>query len=89
MAYSVLAKLKAEGSLRNCSITVSDKDSLRRHRTIFGRDITGFTRSGIELKGGETGNERLSVPIESVQEIKVGRTTVFRKKKRIERIYPR
>jgi hypothetical protein len=89
MAYSVLAKLKAEDSLRSCSITVSDRDSLRRHRTLFGRDITGFTRSSVEVKGGETGHENLSVSMESILEIKVGRRTVYRKKKRIVRIYPR
>jgi hypothetical protein len=89
MAYDLLSKLKADGTLGGCSITISDNYSLRGRRTIFGRDITGFTRSSIELKGGETGNERLTVPIESIHEIKVGRITVFRKKKRIERIYPR
>jgi hypothetical protein len=89
MPYPVLAKLKAEGSLRNCSITVSDNCSIRRHRTIFGRDISGFTRSGIELRGGETGHERISVPMESVREIRAGARVVYRKKKRIVRIYPR
>jgi hypothetical protein len=89
MAFDVLNRLKADKSLRSCSIIISDKDSQRGHRTVFGRDITGFTRSSIELKGGETGNERLSIRMESVQEIRVGRTAVYRKKKRIERVYPR
>ena len=89
MAYDLLSRLMADGSIGECSITVSDNGSLRRHRTIFGRDITRFTRSGIELSGGETGHERLTVPIESVQEIKSGRRIVFARKKRIERIYPR
>jgi uncharacterized protein (UPF0248 family) len=89
MAYSVLNKLKSEGVLRNCSITVSDSDSFRRHKTIFGRDVVRITVSGIELLGGETGHESLSVPINSVQEIRSGGRVVYRKKKRIERIYPR
>jgi len=89
MAYSVLAKLKAEGPLRNCSITVSDRDSLRRHKTFFGRDITRITRSGIEFRGGETGHEKLAVPMESVVQIELYGKILYRKKKRIKRIYPR
>jgi uncharacterized protein (UPF0248 family) len=89
MVFDVLNRLKAEGSLKGCSITVSDKNALRKHRTLFGRDISRITRSGIEFRGGETGHERLSIPMESVQEIRTGARTVYRKKKRIERIYPR
>jgi len=89
MAYDLFIRMKVDGSLMNCSITVSDRDSLRKHTTIFGRDITGFTRSSIELRGGETGHERISIPMESVQEIRLRSQVLYRKKKRIERIYPR
>jgi len=89
MTYDVLIKLKAQGLLDGCSIAVSDKDSMRRHRTILGRDIARVTRSSIEFRGGETGHEILSVPIESILEIEYGGKVIYRKKKRIERIYPR
>jgi hypothetical protein len=88
MAYDVLNRLKA-GMLRHCSIVVSDKNALRKHRTLFGRDITSITRSGIEFRGGETDHEKLAVPMESVEEIELKGRTVYRKKKRIKRIYPR
>ncbi|MCX6814307.1 MAG: hypothetical protein NTY20_01485 [Candidatus Aenigmarchaeota archaeon] len=89
MAYDVLNRLKADGMLRHCSIVVSDKNALRKHKTLFGRDISGFTRLCIQFRGGETHQEILSVPMESVQEIRLGKKAVFAKKKRIERIYPR
>jgi len=89
MAYDLLSKLKADGTLCSCSIVVSDKDSLRNSRTVFGRDIKRITTSRIELLGGETGQETLSVPMDSVQEIRLKSQVLYRKKKRIERIYPR
>ena len=89
MAYDFLNRLKADGMLRQCSIVVSDKNALRKHRTLFGRDITSITRSGIEFRGGETGHEKLAVPMESVEEIELKGRAVYRKKKRIKRIYPR
>ncbi len=89
MAFDVLNRLKADRLLGGCSITVSDESSLRKRRTLFGRDVARITRSWIELRGGETGHERLSVPMESVEEIHCEGRLVFRKKKRIKRIYPR
>ena len=89
MAYDLLSKLKADGTLSGCSIVVSDKDSLRNSRTVFGRDIRRITTSRIELLGGETGHERFSIPMDSIQEIRLRNRVIYRKKKRIERIYPR
>lgn len=89
MAYDFLNRLKADGMLRHCSIVVSDKNAMRKHKTLFGRDITSITRSGIEFRGGETDHEKLAVPMESIEEIELKGRTVYRKKKRIKRIYPR
>lgn len=89
MAYDVLNRLKSDRLLGECSITISDKSALRKRRTLFGRDITRITRSGIKFRGGETGHEMLSVPMESVEQIELDGRTVYRRKKRIVRIYPR
>jgi uncharacterized protein (UPF0248 family) len=89
MVYNILNKLLVEGRLKSCSITVSQKDVVGGRKMIFGRDISRVTRSSIEYLGGETGYEKLSAPLNSVLEIEVDGRTVFRKKKRIEKIYPR
>ena len=89
MAHSILNKLRSEGKLGSCSIIISDEGSLRKRRTVFGRDVTGLSRSSIEFRGGETGHERTAIPIDSVEEIECDGTVLFRKKRRIDRIYPR
>jgi hypothetical protein len=89
MAYDLLNRLKSEGSLGACSLLISDPGSLRKTRNVFGRDIRRITLSRIEFLGGETGHETLSVPMDSILEIECGGRILFRKKKRIERIYPR
>jgi len=89
MVYDLLSKLKLDGSLGECSITVSDKRALRKQRTLFGRDIIRITTSRIEMLGGETGHERLSIPLDKIQEICFRSQVIYRKKKRIERIYLR
>ncbi len=89
MARDLLNKLKAEGSLKECSILVSDDSSLRNTRRVFGRDVTRLNLSRIEFRGGETGHERLAVPMEAVIEIEREGQVLYRKKKRIVKIYPR
>ena len=89
MVYSVLNKLLAEGRLKLCSITVFHKGAIGNRKTVFGREISRITRSRIEYIGGESGYEKLGIPLESVMEIEVDGKTVFRKKKRIKKIYPR
>jgi uncharacterized protein (UPF0248 family) len=89
MAYNILSKLLAEGRLKSCSVAVFHRGATGNRKTLFGRDITGITRSHIEHAGGETGYERLKTPMESVMEIEAGGRTVFRRKKTIKRIYPR
>lgn len=89
MVYDVLNKLFLEGRLKKCSITVSHKGAVRNIDRIYGRDITGVTRSCIQYLGGETGYEKLSAPLESVLEIEISGKVVFNRKKRIKNIYPR
>jgi uncharacterized protein (UPF0248 family) len=89
MAYDILKKLLAEGRLKSCSITAFQKGAAGNRRTVFGREISGVTRSRIIYAGGETGYERLSIPLESILEIEVDGRTVFRRRERIKRIYPR
>jgi hypothetical protein len=89
MSRDLLRKLQIEGSLKKCSILIPDDSMPRKSRRIFGRDITGINLSRIDFNGGETGHETLSIPIGSVLEIERGGRILYRKKKRIERIYPR
>lgn len=89
MVYSILSKLMAEGRRESCSISVFRRGTPGDRMTVFGRDISRITRSRIEYSGGETGYERLIVPLESVMEIEAGGRIIFRRKKAIKRIYPR
>jgi hypothetical protein len=89
MAYDVLSKLKAEGRLFDCVIEVADESLPGKKKAVFGKDVIELSRSNILFLGGETGHERISVPIESVLEIFCSDKVLFRKKRRIDRIYPR
>ncbi len=89
MPYNILSRLSAEGLLESCSIIVFHKGAIGDRKTIFGRDISKLTRSRIEHIGGESGYERLSAPIDSVIDIEANSATIFRRKMRIKRIYPR
>lgn len=81
--------MKADGSIQECSILVSDENMPRKSRRVFGRDIMRITLSRVEFNGGETGHERLSVPMDSVLEIERKGRVIYRRKKRIEKIYPK
>ena len=89
MVYDMLKRLAAEGRLKDCSITVIHSHSADGRKTIHGRDILEVRRSGIEYAGGEAGRERLKAPLDSVLGIEFRCRPVYRKKKRIERVYPR
>jgi uncharacterized protein (UPF0248 family) len=58
-------------------------------KTVYGRDIVRFDRSHLVFIGGESIYEEFTIPTEKVIEIKVDGRTVFKKKSRIERVYPR
>jgi hypothetical protein len=89
MVYSALVDLKSRGKLRTSSITVSDSAAVRKKRYVFGREITGFDRRHIRFRGGESGYEELSLPLEKIIEIESGGRIVFKRKPRIKKVYPR
>lgn len=89
MVFDVLSKLKQSGRLKNCVITISDKDAARDKKYVYGRDVLGINRSFVTFKGGETGYEELVAPLEKVLEIRVNGKSVWKRKKQIKRIYPR
>ena len=89
MVYDMLRRLLLEGKLKDCSITVVHKHSADGRKTVHGRDIVEVKRSGIEYLGGEAGKERLTVSLNSVLGIEFKCKPIFRKRKCIERIYPR
>lgn len=89
MVYGILRKLESEGRLRKCSITLFRKDVIGGKEFFFGRDIVSLDRSCIILAGGETGQEETRVPLEAIKEVESDGRPVFRKKGRIEKVYPR
>jgi uncharacterized protein (UPF0248 family) len=89
MAYDILNKMKQEGVLNDCIITIAHPISASKTRAISGRDVTGIGKSGIEYRGGEAGCEILHVPLKSILGIERDGRVVYRKKKSIEKIYPR
>lgn len=86
MVRGILRKLESEGRMGGCSLSY-DRGGARM--TVFGRDIIRIGRSSVTFLGGETGREEFSIPLEAIREIEAGGRTLFRKKKRIERVYPR
>ena len=89
MVYGILRKLESEGRLRKCSIALFRKDVKGRKEFIFGRDIVDIDRSCVSFLGGECGQERHTGPREAIREVESGGRAVFRRKKRIERVYPK
>ena len=87
--YDMLKKLKSSGKLKDCSITIAHQASASKTRTIHGRDVTDIRMNGVEYVGGEAGKERFMVPLKSILGIELGGRLVYRKKKTIEKIYPR
>ena len=86
MAYDILKGMEREGSLNGCFMSMSEKS---QSRSVFGKDIISVDRSKTVFLGGETGQERMEAPLDSILEISVGGTVIFRRKKRIEKVYPR
>ncbi len=89
MIHDILLKLKHEKKLYSCSITVHHPGAVNDKRYVFGREIVGFSTSGIRFRGGETGYEEFTVPLEDVLMIESGGRTVFKRKPRIKKVYPR
>lgn len=89
MIYDMLKRLLMEGRLKKCTITLLHKHSANGQKTIHGRNILGITRSGIKYSGGESGHESFRVPLDHILGIEFGCKPVYKKKKRIEKVYPR
>ena len=89
MIYEILLNLKKSKRLYSSSMTIHHKGAVNDKRFIFGREVIGFNTSVIRFRGGETGYEELSVPLEDVIEIESGGKVVFRRKPRIKKVYPR
>lgn len=89
MVYDVLNRLKRNKKLYSCSMTVSRPEAVDKRGFVFGREIVDFNASCIIIRGGETGYEEFSVPLEDVLTIESEGRVVFRRKPRIEKVYPR
>ncbi len=89
MAYDILRRLMSDKRKARYSVTVSHIMSSDGMRTIPGDSISGLTRKSIEYRGGESGQEIMTVPLKDIMSIEMNGAEVYHKKKRIERIYPR
>ena len=89
MAFQVLARIEGSSGLAGCEITVSDGELPGGRRTILGGSVTRITRSFIEYRGGESGYETFTVPLDSVMRVALRGRTLFLRKKRVDRILPR
>ena len=89
MVYDVLNKLRQEKKLYSCSMTVSESGAVNGKRFVFGREITDFNKHHIRFRGGETGYEEFTMPLERVLQIESEGRVVFKRKPRIKTFYPR
>ena len=83
MVYDTLNKLLQSDSLRDKTLVFSDKT------IVTGGSIFEVNRSHVSFRGGESNCEEFSLPIEKIAEIRQNENVVFKRKKRIEKIYPR
>jgi hypothetical protein len=83
MVYDILVKLLQSDSLRDKTIVMKDNN------IITGGAVFEVTRSEIKFYGGESGQEVFTEPIEKITEIRQNESVVFRRKRRIEKVYPR
>ena len=89
MVYNILGKLESEDKLKEAVITIPDDNLPKKRRTILGGEVTKITRSCLEYQGGESGYEAFTIPLSSIIQVSFQGRTLFLRKKRIERIYPR
>lgn len=89
MVYDVLKRLESGGRLDKCSIALFRKDVAGGKMFIFGRDLVKIDRSCVTFMGGETGQEELTVPLEAIRQVESEGRALFRRKGRIEKVYPR
>jgi uncharacterized protein (UPF0248 family) len=89
MVYDILAGLKKNRRLLESLLVLADRSSLDGKKRIPGSLIREVQRSFIVIESGETGQEAERVPLDKIMEIRSGGRILFRKGRRIERIYPR
>lgn len=89
MVYNILSGLERQNKLYVSSLTISKKGTINNKAFLFGREITSYNSSGIKYRGGESGYEELTIPIEDVLEIVCEGKTVFKKRPRIKKVNPR
>jgi len=83
MVYDFLNRLFREGELKDKTIVFSDRS------IITGGTVSDVNRSEIIYYGGESGHELLTRSIEKISEIRQNEALIYRRKRRIEKIYPR
>ena len=83
MVYDILAKLSQSDSLRDKTLILKDNS------IITGGKVTDITRAEIVYLGGESGNEVFTEPLENDIAIRHNERVVFKRKRHIEKVYPR
>ncbi len=83
MVYDILHGFLKNDAIRDKIIVFSDKS------IVTGGSVIEINRSYIKFYGGESSYEEFEVPLENIVEIRKNEKVIFRKKKRIQKIYPR
>jgi hypothetical protein len=89
MVYRILSRLGSRGMLSDTVISIPDESAPGKTRTVLGGEVIRITRSLLEYRGGESGYETFTSPLDSVLRVSFQGRTLFLRKKRIERIFPR
>jgi hypothetical protein len=83
MVYDMLVKLLNSDGLRDKTIVLKDNS------IIPGGRVFEVNRSEIRYFGGESSYEEFLAPIEKIAAIRQNEKVIFKRRKRIERVYPR
>jgi hypothetical protein len=83
MVYDIINRLLQSDSLRDKTLILKDKT------IVTGGTIFDLTRSEIKYLGGESNMEEFTIPLEEIKEIRRNHHIIFKRKKRIDKIYPR
>jgi uncharacterized protein (UPF0248 family) len=86
MVLDILNNLELSGKMAECEIVISVED---HNEVILGGDVLKVNKAGMSYTGGESGYERFEVPLEKIIEIRRGKEVIYRRKKYIDRIYPK
>lgn len=89
MVHDILSGLEKMGNLSESFLLVADRQSLDGKKRLPGSLITEIRRGWIVFETGETGQEKVMIPSDKILEIRSGGRTLFRKSRRMEKVYPR